>query len=158
MQVKNHPVALVLTRQNVSTIDRVKFSSATGVAKGGYVLASADSPDVILMGTGSEVDICIEAYEKLTADGIKARVVSMPSFELFDQQTETYRNQVLPPNVTARVAVEAGIQQGWEKYLGSYGVFVGMSSFGASAPYELLYEHFGITVENVLKVAKKLIG
>lgn len=158
MQTPDHPVALVLTRQNCSTICRDKFSSATGVAKGGYVLAGSDDAEVVIMGTGSEIDICIAAYEELTAAGTKVQLVSMPSMELFDQQDQAYRDSVIPPSVTARVAVEAGICQGWEKYLGGSGEFVGMSSFGASAPFEELYEMFGITSAAVVAAAKKSMG
>ena len=160
MQMQHRPACLILTRQNLPTVDRTKFASAQGVARGAYVLADASngSPDVILMGTGSEVSLCVEAYEKLTADGIKARVVSMPSWELFEEQTEEYRNSVLPPDVTARVAVEAAAKFGWERYLGLRGKFVGMQGFGASAPYSTLFKHFGITAEAVVEQAKALLG
>jgi transketolase len=113
---------------------------------------------VILMGTGSEVPLCLAAQEKLAASGVRARVVSLPCWELFDEQDPRYRDSVLPPAVTARVAVEAGIRQGWERYLGSKGRFVGMNSFGLSAPYQKLYHHFGITVENVVAAAKASLG
>jgi len=157
---KDQPVAMVLTRQALPTLDRNQFAPAAGVSRGGYVLAEADggSPDVILMGTGSELSIAAEAYQQLIADGVQARLVSLPCWEIFDQQDETYRNEVLPPDVTARVAVEAGVCQGWEKYLGPRGKFVGMDSFGASAPYKTLYEHFGITPEAVVAAAKDAMG
>ena len=159
MPINDQPVALVLTRQNIATLDRSNLGAAAGVAKGAYVLKDSDgSPDVILIGTGSEVSICLDAAEKLTAAGKKARVVSMPSWELFDAQDEAYRNSVLPPEVTARVAVEAGIEQGWTKYLGLSGRFVGLSTFGASAPFEQLYEHFGLTAENVVAAANESMG
>ena len=116
------------------------------------------TPDVILIGTGSEVGVCLAAEERLSADGKKVRVVSMPSWELFDQQDQAYRDSVLPPTLTARVAVEAGIEQGWQKYLGTAGRFVGLSGFGASAPAEELYEHFGITAENVARVANEVMA
>ncbi|REK12067.1 MAG: transketolase [Planctomycetota bacterium] len=161
MPLTDQPVALVLTRQNLPTLDRTKYAAAAGLARGGYVLADADKdkqPEVILMGTGSEVGTAVKAYEELVAAGIRARVVSMPCWELFDQQDEAYRKSVLPPAVAARVAVEAGVCQGWEKYLGEDGRFVGMSSFGASAPGPELYEYFGITPENVVKQAHELLG
>jgi transketolase len=154
------PAALVLTRQNLPTLDRSVYAPASGVHQGGYVLADASDgkPDVILMGTGSEMSLCVEAYERLRAEGIKARAVSMPCWELFDAQPQEYRDSVLPPGVTARVAVEAGVEQGWSKYLGCSGGFVGMRSFGASAPYKHLYEHFGITVDNVVAQAKAALN
>jgi transketolase len=152
-------VALVLTRQNLPTLDRTKYASAAGVAKGAYVIADAKDgkPDVILIGTGSELSIAVDAYEKLTAAGVKARVVSMPSWELFDEQDEKYRHSVLPPSVTKRVAVEAGLRQGWDKYIGSSGAFVGMTGFGLSAPAGVLFKHFGITADHVVEEAKKLL-
>jgi len=154
------PVALVLSRQNLPTLDRSKYAPASGVAKGGYVLADAPDgkPEVILIGTGSEVSLCVEAYEKLTDEGVKARVVSMPSWELFDAQPPAYRDEVLPPEVTCCVAVEAGVGQGWAKYIGRGGRFIGMTSFGASAPAGTLFEHFGITVERVVAAAKDLLA
>jgi transketolase len=112
-------------------------------------------PDVILIGTGSEVSLCVEAYEKLKAEGVKARVVSMPSWELFEAQPQSYRDAVLPPSVTRRVAVELGVKQGWERYIGPTGQFIGMCGFGASAPIGVLLKHFGFTVENVVAAAKK---
>jgi transketolase len=158
--IHDHPAVLVLTRQNVPTLDRTKFGSAAGVAKGAYVLAdpAEGKPEVILIGTGSEVTTCLSAYDQLTAAGIKARVVSMPCWAWFDAQDEAYRNSVLPPDIMARVAVEAGVKQGWEKYIGPSGRFVGMSSFGASAPAGTLYKHFGITPENVAAEAKAALG
>jgi transketolase len=160
MQFKNRPACIILTRQNLPTYDRTKFAPASGVAKGAYVLADAagGSPDVILMGTGSEVSICMEAHEKLTAAGVKARVVSMPSWELFEEQDDDYRESVLPAKVTARIAVEAACKFGWERYLGTRGKFVGMNGFGASAPFATLYKHFGITADDVVDEAKALLG
>ncbi|NUQ66229.1 MAG: transketolase [Pirellulales bacterium] len=156
MPLKKNPVALVLTRQNLPTLDRSKYASAAGLSKGAYVLADADGgkPDVILIGTGSEVSICVEAFERLKAEGIKARVVSMPSWELFDAQPVEYRNAVLPPAVTARVAVEAGVEMGWDKYLGFQGRFIGMDGFGTSSPVKVVLEHFGFTSANVVAQAK----
>jgi transketolase len=156
LPITDRPATLVLTRQAIPTLDRSKYGSADGVAKGGYVLADPQEgdPQVILIGTGSEVSTCLEAHEQLASEGIRSRVVSMPCWELFDEQDREYRDSVLPPAVTARVAVEAGVRQGWDKYLGSQGRFVGMSSFGASAPYKQLYEHFGITGDKVAEAAK----
>jgi transketolase len=147
---------LVLTRQNMPTLCREKYAPASGLARGAYVLidSSDQPPEVILMGTGSEVEICLRAYETLKSEGVKTRVVSMPSWELFDEQHPKYQDSVLPPSVKARVAVEAGIGLGWEKYLGSSGRFVGMSSFGRSAPAKELYEFFGITADNVVAQAR----
>jgi transketolase len=157
---KDRPAALVLTRQNLPTFDRSKFGSAAGVAKGAYILVDAPGgkPAVILIGTGSEVALCVAAHEQLAKEGIHARVVSMPSWELFDEQDAAYREQVLPSSVKARVAVEAGIKQGWEKYLGPNGRFQGMKGFGASAPLPDLAKHFGFTVENVTRLAKEAIA
>jgi len=154
------PAALVLSRQNLPTLDRSRFASAAGVARGAYVLAEASGgkPTAIVIGTGSELPICVAAYEQLAAAGVAVRLVSMPSWELFEEQPVEYREQVLPPAVTARVAVEAGIKMGWERYLGSNGRFVGMSSFGASAPAGVLYKHFGITVEHVVAEVKAALG
>jgi len=157
LRLTDQPAALVLTRQNLPTIDRTKYTSAAGVHQGAYVLAEAPSgrPEVILMATGSEVSVCLAAYEKLVAEGVQARVVSMPCWELFEVQPEDYRNAVLPPSVTRRVAVEAGVRLGWERYLGPSGQFIGMSGFGASAPAGVLFKHFGITPESVAAAAKK---
>ncbi len=159
LQIKNHPTAFALTRQNLPTLDRTKYASAAGVARGAYVLADAEGgqPQLLLLATGSEVSLAVEAYEKLKAEGIKARVVSMPSFELFEMQDAAYRASVLPAQVTARVAIEMGIEQGWEKYLGERGRFIGMSGYGASAPGGVLAKHFGFTVDNVVKVAKETL-
>ena len=156
---KHQPVALILSRQNLPTLDRTKYAPARR-GQGGYVLGDAPDgqPQVILIGTGSELQYAVEAYEKLKQEGISARVVSMPSWELFEAQDQAYRDQVLPPAVKARVAVEAGIRQGWDRYIGVEGEFVGMSSFGASAPAPALYKYFGITTENVVSHAKKALG
>ena len=160
MQLKRRPSALVLTRQNLPTVDRAKLGAASGVAKGAYVLADPadEKPRVILIGTGSEVTLCLEAARRLADDGIAARVVSMPSWELFDDQPAEYRDSVLPPEITCRVAVEAGVEQGWRKYIGLGGGFVGMSGFGASAPAKVLMEKFGFTVENVVAQAKAALN
>jgi len=154
------PTVIVLTRQALPTIDREKFAAAEGAARGGYVVACGAQrgddakPDVILMATGSELMVVMAAYDALVAKGVKARVVSMPSWELFDEQDAAYRESVLPSEVPARVACEAGIEQGWQKYLGAKGRFVGMSSFGASAPAPVLFKHFGITPERVVEEAE----
>jgi transketolase len=160
LKLNNMPSVLVLTRQNLPTLDRSQFGAVSGVAKGGYIVAKeqADKPDVILIASGSEVGLCLSAWEKLTAEGIKVRVVSMPCFELFGQQPESYRNEVLPPAVKARVGVELGVELGWHKYIGDSGVFIGMSGFGASAPAGVLMKHFGFTPENVCAAAKKVLG
>jgi transketolase len=152
----HNPVALVLTRQALPTVDRTKFGAASGVAKGGYILADAagGKPDLLLIATGSEVPLCLEAYEKLTAEGVKARVVSLPSWELFEQQPKEYRDSVIPPTVTKRVCVELGTPLGWERYAGSTGAIIGMTGFGASAPLKDLLKHFGFTVERVIAAAK----
>ncbi len=156
----NRPAALVLTRQNIPTLDRSICESAAGVARGGYVVLDAPggTPDVILIGTGSELSLCLDAREKLAAEGIGARVVSLPCWALFDEQDQAYRDRVLPPQVTARVAVEAGIRQGWDRYIGSRGRFVGMTSFGASGPVKQLYERFGITAAQVAAQAKAALA
>jgi transketolase len=156
MPIKNRPVLMALTRQGVPTFDRTKYASAEGVAKGAYILAdSGGTPEVILMGTGSEVQLCIGAHEKLVAEGVKARVVSMPCFELFEQQTAEYKLKVLPVEVRARVSVEAGTTFGWKQYVGAEGIAVGHDDFGASAPIKDLMKHFGFTVENVVAKAKE---
>jgi len=159
-QLEHAPAALVLTRQSVPTLDRSKYASASGVAKGGYVLADAPGgkPDVILIGTGSELSLCVDAYEKLKSEGVNARVVSMPSTEIFEQQDAAYKESVLPSNVTARVSVEMAATFGWERYTGLKGRNVGMHRFGASAPLKDLLKYFGFTVENVVAEARAAIA
>jgi transketolase len=153
---RRRPLALILTRQNVATLDRQRFAPAQLAERGGYILWDSDpSPQVILIGTGSEVQLCVEAAEQLDRERIRTRVVSLPSWELFEMQAESYRQQVLPAEITARVAVEAGVRQGWDRYLGPSGEFVGLQSFGASAPYEKLYAHFGLTVPAIVAAAKR---
>ena len=160
MRLKNQPVALVLTRQALPTLDRSKYASAEGVSKGAYVLADSPGgkPDVILIGTGSEVSLCVAAHEQLQASGVKSRVVSMPSWSIFDSQPQSYRDQVLPPTVKARVSVEAGATLGWSKYVGPTGTMVGMHSFGASAPLKDLLKKFGFTPEKVVEAARQAIA
>jgi transketolase len=154
---KHRPACLILSRQNLPTVDRDRFASASGVARGAYVLADAaggGAPEVILIGTGSEVSLCVDTYEKLKAEGIGARVVSMPSWELFEQQDDDYRASVLPPAVTRRVAVEQASVLGWERYAGTKGAIIGMKTFGASAPLKELLVKFGFTPEHVYAAAK----
>jgi transketolase len=154
------PTALVLTRQNMPTLDRTKYASAESVERGGYTLidAAGGKPDVLLLATGSELSLACAAYEQLAKEGIAARVVSLPSFELFEDQDQSYRDQVLPPSVIARVAVEAGVRQGWDRYIGPSGGFVGMSSFGGSAPAQVVFEKMGITAEHVVAEARRVLG
>jgi transketolase len=156
MQLRHEPVALILTRQALPTLDRTRYALASGVAKGAYVLADAadGKPDVLLLATGSEVSLCVDAYEQLTKEGIKARVVSMPSWELFDHQSQEYRDSVLPPSVTSRVAVELASTLGWHRYTGLDGHIVGMKTFGASAPLKELKKKFGFTPDEVVAAAK----
>jgi transketolase len=159
-QLQHQPVVLVLTRQALPTLDRTKYAAASGTAKGAYVLADAPGgkPDVILMGTGSEVSLCVEAYEKLKTEGINARVVSMPSWEIFEQQDEAYKKSVFPPDVTARVSVEMAATFGWERYVGLKGRKIGMVRFGASAPLKDLLKFFGFTVDRVVTEARQAIS
>jgi transketolase len=156
MQLHHQPVVLVLTRQDLPTLDRGKYASASGLARGAYVLADAPGgdPQVLLIATGSEVSLCVEAHEQLVAEGIRSRVVSMPSWELFDDQDAAYRDSVLPPGVKARVSVELASVFGWAKYVGAEGRSIGMRSFGASAPLKDLQREFGFTVERVVDAAK----
>jgi len=153
------PTALIFSRQNLPVLDRTEYASAKGVQRGGYVLweSGSSAPDVILVGTGSETHLALEAGRQLAAGGVKARVVSLPSWELFDRQPADYRQSVLPPDVRARVAVEAGVRLGWEHYVGLDGAVVGLDGFGASAPASVLYERFGITAEAVAGAARALL-
>ena len=146
----------MLTRQAVPTLDRKKYAPASGVAKGAYVLADADdgNPEVILIASGSEVSLCVDAYEQLKAQGIKARVVSMPSWELFERQSRDYRDEVIPPDVLARVSVEQASTFGWDRYVGLNGRKIGMHTFGASAPLKELQKKFGFTAEHVVSAAE----
>jgi transketolase len=156
MKLTHRPACLILSRQTLPTIDRSKFAPAAGTAKGAYVVADCEgTPSVILMGTGSELALCMGAYETLTAEGVKARVVSMPSWELFEQQDQAYRDAVLPPSVKGRVAVEQAATLGWDRYIGMGGGMIGMDSFGASAPLPALQKQFGFTPEAVLEEARK---
>ena len=159
MQLQHQPALLVLTRQALPTLDRTKFAPAAGLARGAYVLADApgEKPDVLLLATGSEVYLCADAFERLSKEGIKARVVSMPSWDLFEKQDQAYRDSVLPPGVTARVSVEMATTFGWSRYVGTSGRSIGMYSFGASAPLKDLQKHFGFTVENIVAAAKEQV-
>jgi transketolase len=160
LQLHHEPAVLVLTRQAVPTIDRRKYASASGLARGAYVLADPPdgNPEVILIATGSEVSLCIEAYEQLTKEGVRARVVSIPSWELFDDQDKNYRESVFPPNVKARVSVEEASDFGWSKYTGMHGHNLCIETFGASAPLKQLLKKFGFTVERVVAAAKSQIA
>jgi len=160
LQQEKRPTALVLTRQNMPTLDRTKYASAAGVERGGYVLIDAPDckPQVLLLATGSELSLACEAFDQLAAAGIAARVVSMPCFELFEDQPQAYRDEVLPPAVTRRVACEAGIRQPWDRYLGFDGAFVGMHGYGASAPAATIFKEMGITAQRVVEAAKRLLG
>ena len=160
MKLQKKPVALILTRQALPTFDRTKYASAAGVARGAYILADAEcgKPQVILMATGSEVYLCIDAFEKLKAEGIRARVVSMPSWDLFEHQDQSYCDEVLPPDITARVAVEQASTFGWAQYTGPKGRIIGMHTFGASAPLKDLQKKFGFTVDAALQAARGLLG
>jgi transketolase len=158
LQQTHAPVVMCMTRQNLPTLDRTKYNAASGVAKGGYALNKVDSPDLLIIATGSELSLAADAADKLAAENIKARVVSLPSWELFEKQDQAYRESVIPPNVKARVCVEMGGAFGWERYAGSTGAIVGMRSFGASAPLKDLLPHFGFTVEAVVKAAKQQVG
>jgi len=160
LQHKHGPSTLVLTRQAVPTLDRTKYAAASGVAKGAYVLADAagGKPNVILMASGSELSLCVDACERLKTEGVKARVVSMPSWELFEQQDAPYKASVLPPEITARVAVEMAATFGWERYTGTKGKVIGMRRFGASAPLKDLLKKFGFSADNVVAAAREVLG
>jgi transketolase len=160
MQLRHKPVALALSRQPLPTLDRGKYAPASGVARGAYVLADAPSgkPEVILIASGCEVSLAIEAHEELSGEGIGSRVVSMPSWEIFEQQPKQYRDDVLPPEVKARVAVEQASTFGWERYVGSSGQVVGMHTFGASAPLKELQRKFGFEPSHVAEAARQQLG
>lgn len=157
LEHRDAPVGLLLTRQGLPVIDQRKFASAANVARGAYILTSRGKPDVVLLASGSEVSVAMEAAKLLDADGLSPQVVSMPCWKLFDKQDDKYRNSVLPRDVKARVGIEAGVEMGWHKWLGEDGVFVGMSTFGASAPGKTCFQEFGITAEKVAEAAKALV-
>ncbi|HSC87765.1 MAG TPA: transketolase C-terminal domain-containing protein, partial [Polyangiaceae bacterium] len=155
------PTALVLSRQAVPTLDRTRYAPASGLARGGYVLADAPGagdPEVILIGTGSEVSLCVTAHEVLLTRGVRSRVVSLPSWELFDEQSDDYRESVLPSAVRARVSVEQATTLGWERYVGAEGARIGMHTFGASAPLKDLQKKFGFAPESVVEAAEKQLA
>jgi transketolase len=160
MQLRHKPAVLALSRQPLPTLDRSRYAPASGVARGAYVLADPPSgkPDVILIASGSEVSLCVDAHEELLAEGIRSRVVSMPSWDIFEDQTQAYRDSVLPPDVTARVAVEQASTFGWERYVGQSGRIIGMKTFGASAPLKELLRKYGFEPERVTEVVKELLG
>ena len=160
MQLRHEPAVLVLSRQPLPTLDRKKYAPASGVTRGAYVLgdASQGNPEVILIASGSEVSLAVEAHEKLVAEGIRSRVVSMPSWDIFEHQTQEYQDNVLPPHVTARVAVEQASTFGWERYVGRSGRIIGMKTFGASAPLKELQKKFGFEPDQVVAAAKRLLG
>ena len=160
MQLRHQPAVLVLSRQPLPTLDRTKYAAATGVARGAYVLADAPgaNPEVILIASGSEVSVAVDAHENLVAEGIRSRVVSIPSWDIFEHQTREYRDSVLPPNVTARIAIEQASTFGWERYVGAKGRMIGMTTFGASAPLKELQRKFGFEPARVTAVAKEVLG
>jgi transketolase len=160
MMRREGPTMLVLTRQKLPVFDRRKLGAADGVLKGAYVISKerGGSPDVILMASGSEVQLILGAQEKLVAEGIDARCVSMASWEFFKDQPKSYRDEILPSGVKARLAVEAGSSMGWREWTGDAGDVIGIDKFGASAPYKEIYEHYGLTIDNIVKRAKKLVG
>jgi transketolase len=160
MQLRHEPAVLALSRQPLPTLDRSKYAPASGVARGAYVLADAPqgNPEVILIASGSELSLAVQTHEKLVAEGIRSRVVSMPSWDIFEHQTPEYRESVLPARVTARVAVEQGSTLGWERYVGRTGRVIGMKTFGASAPLKELQRKFGFEPERVAAAAKEQLG
>ena len=160
LQFRHRPAVLVLSRQPLPTLDRSRLAPASGVAQGAYVLSDAPGglPRLILIATGSELSLALQAHEQLVAEGVAARVVSMPSWDLFEMQTPAYRASVLPPEVTARLAVEQASTFGWERYVGNAGQVIGMHSFGASAPLKALQQEFGFTVEHVVATARALVA
>ncbi len=160
LQLKHEPAALILSRQALPTIDRSKYASASGVAKGAYVLADPPDgkPELILMATGSEVSLCISVYEQLSKEGHRVRVVSMPSWEIFENQDAAYRDSVIPPDVKARISVEQASTLGWSQYVGHDGITIGMKTFGSSAPLKELQKKFGFTPEAVIEAARKLLA
>lgn len=159
LQHKGSPVALALTRQKVPVLDRTKFASSESLSRGAYTLVDSESePEIILMASGSEVELAVKTFYELKSEGISARVVSFPSWELFEAQSDKYKELVLPKSVKARVSIEAGIKQGWEKYLGEFGEAISIEKFGASAPYEVLFNEYGFTVENVLAAVKRVLN
>ena len=159
LQLRHQPAVLVLSRQPLPTLDRARYAPAAGLSHGAYVLAGGDrDPEIILIASGSEVSVAVDAHEKLSAEGIRSRVVSMPSWDIFEHQTQEYRDSVLPPHVTARIAIEQASTFGWERYVGAKGRVIGMTTFGASAPLKELQRKFGFEPERVTDIAKELLG
>jgi transketolase len=160
MQLRHQPAVLALSRQPLPTLDRKKYAPASGVTRGAYVLgdASGEDPEVILIASGSEVSLVVDAHEQLIGEGIRSRVVSMPSWDIFEHQTREYRDSVLPPHVKARIAVEQASTFGWERYVGGSDCVIGMKTFGASAPLKELQRKFGFTPEFIVTAAKKQIA
>jgi len=160
MQLRHEPAVLVLSRQPLPTFDRSKYAPASGVAHGAYVLADSPgkTPEVIFIATGSEVSLAVDAHEKLVSEGICSRVVSMPSWDIFEHQSQAYRDSVLPPAVKARVAIEQASTFGWERYVGTTGRIIGMKTFGASAPLKELQKKFGFEPEQLVIAAKGLLN
>jgi transketolase len=159
MESDHLPTALVLTRQNVPVIDRSRYASADGLRRGGYVLGDADGgdPELILIATGSEVALAVAAHEQLAGEGVRSRVVSLPSFHLFEAQDQAYRDEVLLPSVTARISIEEASTLGWERYVGFGGRAIGMHTFGSSAPLKDVLNEFGFTPEKVVEAARELL-
>ena len=155
---RNRPAGILLSRQNLPVIDRGRYASTSGVARGAYALNAIENPDVILIATGSEVSITLQAAELLSKEGIQARVISAPCLEWFISQDASYRNSILPPTVKARVSIEAGIAQGWREFIGDYGVAVSLEHFGASASAGVLFKEFGFTPEKIAVAAKNSIA
>jgi transketolase len=160
MQLRHEPAVLLLSRQPLPTLDRSRYAPAAGVARGAYVLADAPGgkPEIIFIATGSEVILAVEAHETLLKEGVRSRVVSMPSWDIFEHQSPEYRASVLPPGVTARIAIEQASTFGWERYVGSRGRIIGMKTFGASAPLKELQKRFGFEPENLVTAAKALLA
>ena len=160
LRLRHQPAALVLSRQPLPTLDRSRYAAASGLAQGAYVMADAPGgqPEIILIASGSEVSLAIAAHETLTGQGVRSRVVSMPSWDIFEHQPRSYRDSVLPPGVTARVAIEQGSVLGWERYVGPAGRVIGMQTFGASAPLKELLRNFGFAPERVVATAKEMLG
>jgi transketolase len=159
LQLRQEPAVLVLSRQPLPTLDRTKYAAAAGVARGAYVLADAPGglPEMILIASGSELILAVQAHEKLVGEGVRSRVVSMASWDVFEKQTRKYRNSVLPPEVSVRIAIEQASTYGWERYVGSAGRTIGMETFGASAPLKELQRKFGFEPDRVVLVAKELL-
>jgi transketolase len=160
MQLRHQPAVLALSRQPLPTLDRNKYAAASGVARGAYILAEApgSNPEVILIASGSEVSLAVDAHEKLLGEGIRSRVVSMPSWDLFEHQPKEYRESVLPAKVAARISIEQASTFGWERYVGPSGRMIGMKTFGASAPLKELQKKFGFEPGRIVEVAKELLG